>query len=186
MNNDSTTILPEQDTRKTAHEEDSQETAQSLELAIAQISMSLQEADESVGDLIKAITTMSGCVRRIEGQTDTADIANDTARYVIRSENRQVQLAMQQAVTAFQFYDRLSQRFLHIQENLRAVANVIQAPDQQHHSLWQDLHEKVRSFYSLEQEKNMYQALLNGLSAEDGRKTSAPSTAHNSNDIELF
>jgi len=101
-------------------------------------------------------------------------------------ECKQASTGMQQAITAFQFYDRLSQRFLHIQQNLRAVVEVMQAPDQQHPALWQDLHDKVRSLYSLKQEQSMYQALLRGLSAENVIKQPDATAQKSCGDIELF
>jgi len=170
----------------TCHEEDMQETVQSLELAIAQISLSMQEANNSVDELINIFSVMVGCLRRIEDQYSDLQIASDAATDVIHSELEQAGIAVKQAVTALQFYDRLSQRFLHVQENLHAVVDVIQAPGQQHHTLWQDLHDKLGSIYSLEQEQRMCQVLLEGLSDESVVHQSDVTTPEPGNDIELF
>jgi len=185
MNKQSTTSQPVTDSATADYDEDTQETVQSLELAIAQIGMSLQESEDSVGILISAITAMSHCVKNIEGEFTAPDKPQSEITRPVHKECRKAETAMQQAITAFQFYDRLSQRFLHIQENLRAVANVIRAPGKQHHSLWQELHEKTGSLYSLEQEQRMYQALLDGLPAEDV-KLHPVVTLQTNNDIELF
>lgn len=173
---------------KAAHATDMRETAQALELAIAQIDMSLQESDQAIETMAGAITAMAGCVQRIEEKLTTAgnSTATSTAEDSIYKECTQAKDNMHQAVTAFQFYDRLVQRFLHIKQNLFAVVEVMQAPDQQHPALWRTLHDKVRSVYSLEQEQRMHQALLKGLSAENVIKQPEAIARKTSGDIDLF
>lgn len=176
------------DMRAAVHATDMREGVQSLELAIAQIDMSLQESDHAVEELIAAITAMAGSMHRIEGGLAALRKSPDAATVedTINLECRQAEDSMQQAITAFQFYDRLSQRFLHIKENLRAIADVMRAPDQQHPAMWRNLHDKVRSVYSLEQEQCMYQALLRGLSSDNVNKRSDATVQKSCGDIELF
>jgi hypothetical protein len=171
------------------HAADMRETAQTLELAIAQIGMSLHESDHAVETLIGAITTMSGCVRRIEEKLDAScdSPQSITLQGAIYMECQHAKESMQQAVTAFRFYDLLSQRLLHIEENLKAVAGVMRAPDQQHSAMWQQLHDRLCSVYSLEQEQPMYQALLLGLSGENVIEPPYATTRKScGDDIELF
>lgn len=189
MDNESNTHKPIVGASAAALAADTRETIQSLELVISQISMSLQESGDSVGDLISAMAAMAGCVRRIETEIEALQTSTDSGSVAdaIQQHCKQAEAAMQKAITAFQFYDRLSQRVQHIQENLRAVAEVIQAPDQQHAALWKSLHDKVRSLYSMEQEQSMYQALLKGLSAEEPIGDSSQGKARRaSSRIELF
>jgi len=187
MKHDGNKHDPSGKTSKAGHATDMRETAEALELAIAQIEMSLHESDPAIDELIAAITAMAGCVHRIEKKLDASSNSPGTRETedTIYLECKQAKAGMQQAITAFQFYDRLSQRFVHIQQNLRAVAEVMRAPDQQHPALWQDLHDKVRSVYSLKQEQSMYQALLRGLSAENVIKQ-PDATEKSCGDIELF
>lgn len=170
------------------HADDSLETVQSLELAITQINMALKEADDSIIELIGAMSSMAGCVQRIDTKLGELHQCSDTAFAVdeLKMNCKQAETSMQQAVTAFQFYDRLSQRFLHINENLHAVSSVIKAPDQQHPALWKNLHDKVRSIYSLEQEQHMQQTLLNSLPDNKASKQIDPALEKSFSDIELF
>jgi hypothetical protein len=170
------------------HAADMRETAEVLELAIAQIGLSLHDSDRAVESLIAAITAMAGCVGRIEDKLDAArgSSNSNTTEDAIHKECERAKNQMQQAVTAFQFYDLLSQRFLHIESNLKAVADVMRAPDQQHPAMWQQLRDKLRSVYSLEQEQVMYQALLAGLSAESVIVQADAETEKSCGDIELF
>jgi len=171
-----------------AHAVDTQEITQSLELAIAQIDMALKEADTSVIELIGAMTSMTSQLNRIEAKTDKLRQFPELDGTILEIEKncKQAEFDMQQAVVAFQFYDRLSQRFLHVHENLAAVAEVIKAPDQQHAALWHNLHKKVRSVYSLEQEQRLYQNSLAGSSVGNTNKQANANMQSTSDDIELF
>jgi len=165
------------------HATDMRELSSFLELMIDQISLLLQESGESVGELIESIMMMAANIDKIEQQlpelkrasnnhqiavdaeaTDVTDILSVSE--TIKALCSQAECDMEKAVTAFQFYDRLSQRILHIQENLQAVSEVTRAQDKQHPALWQRLHDRMRSVYTLEQEQRLYWALLKRLSAE--------------------
>lgn len=167
---------------------DTREITQALELAIAQIQMSLQESEGSIASLVSAITFMGGCVRRIEREVTAMRMSGTTSDGVnaVSMQCQQAQASLQQAIMASQFYDRLSQRFQHVQENLHAVVQVLRAPDQQHPALWKNLHDKVRSVYSLEQEQRLYQALLQGLARDGALTESSENEPVVSNSIELF
>ena len=188
MNNEDRNRHPSVERGDAVHSTDMRETAHALELAIAQIGMSLGDADHAMETLIEAITAIAGCVHRIEQQLDGSYRSTDTAisRESILKECELSKQNMQRAITAFQFYDLLSQRIAHIQENLDAVVEVVRAPDQQHASMWQHLHEKLRSVYSLQQEQTMYKALLGGLSDEYDIKEGNTTEQGSCGDIELF
>jgi hypothetical protein len=172
----------------TVHAADMRETARALELAMAQIEMSLRDSDHAVETLIDAITTMAACTQRIEQQFEEShQYDNSTAaRASILAECGQSKDSMQRAVSAFQFYDLLSQRFMHIRDNLSAVVKVMRAHDRQHPSMWKQLHEKLQSVYSLEQEQVMYQALISGLSAEKIIGQADVNKQDPCGDVELF
>jgi predicted phage tail protein len=188
MKEDNSNACPSLEAGATVHSTDMRETARALELAMAQIDMSLRDSDHAVEALIDSITAMAACVRRIEQRLDDSCQHVDTAatRASVLTECDQSKNSMQKAISAFQFYDLLSQRFMHIRDNLNAVAEVMRAPDRQHPSMWRQLNEKLQSVYSLEQEQTMYQALLSGLSAEKVVKQADVNKQDPCGDIELF
>ncbi len=149
----------------TYNRDDAKETTRALELAMAQIDMSLQESDHSIGELIQSMTGVTQCMSSIKQQLSATTQITDTEylKSNIHSACNRAEQYMQEAVVSFQFYDRLSQRISHIQENLKAVATLMQKPEQQHPKLWDQLQEKMRSLYSIEQEQIMYNALLQNL-----------------------
>jgi len=184
------------------HATDMRELSSFLELMIDQISLLLQESGESVGELIGSIMMMADNIDKIEQQvpelikasknshqnavdaeiTDVADILSVSE--TIKALCSESESNMEKVVTACQFYDRLSQRILHIQENLQAVSEVTRAQDKQHPALWQRLHDRMRSVYTLEQEQRLYWALLKRLSAEGLNSEAMSSEAMSSETME--
>jgi len=167
---------------------DAQEIASSLKLAIAQIDMSMRESDQSVQQLIESMTAMTGCLNQISVRIKEHD--DTTEMPILEDIQEQSTIAnqhMQNAVQAFQFYDRMSQRLAHIEENLHAVAELVTKPEQQHPELSRNLQKKLRSVYSTEQEQTMYQALLHGISETEVLQHPLLSTCQQSaGEIELF
>ncbi|HID81292.1 MAG TPA: hypothetical protein EYH06_03350 [Chromatiales bacterium] len=167
---------------------DAQEVARSLKLAIAQINMSMQESDTSVQQLIASMTAVNTCLNQMSTVISrTDDGANAESLAEIQKYHSTANQHMQDAIMSFQFYDRMSQRFAHVEENLQAVAEIITKPEQQHPELWKDLQKKLRSVYSTEQEQTMYQALLHDLSETETSPDSALlNTSQTAGEIELF
>jgi hypothetical protein len=137
------------------HIEDSLETARALRATSAQINMSLQESARSVEILVEAILLSAGCVSKMQDHIAQMSTKEDMADGLLAISKccEQAEENLVQSVTALQFYDRLSQRFVHIEENLRTVTEVILAPDLQHSSRWKSINAKLRSVYSFEQEQ---------------------------------
>lgn len=167
---------------------DAQEVAKSLKLAIAQINMSMRESDDSVHQLIASMAAVNDCLNqmgKIISKPD--DQAGAVSLDDLKKYSTVANQHMQDAVIAFQFYDRMTQRFAHVKENLQAIAELIKKPDQQHPELWINLQNKLRSVYSTEQEQTMYQALVHGISeAEVCHSPILSNTGQKAGDIELF
>jgi len=110
------------------------ETVLMLNLAVAQIEMSMKDGDQSVNTLIDSFTTMSGSIQVIElAANDLPDDSQDKGylsriRDVITSNSEMVSLKMQEAIVAFQFYDKLTQRLSHVSSSLSALAVLVSDP----------------------------------------------------------
>lgn len=154
------------------------ETVLMLNLAVAQIEMSMKDGDQSVNTLIDSFTTMSGSIQVIElAAKDLPDDSSDGTpdagylsriRDVITSNSEMVSLKMQEAIVAFQFYDKLTQRLSHVSSSLSALAVLVSDP-QKIYSIyeWQGLQEKIRATYSMEDEQQMFKAILSGSSVTE-------------------
>ena len=174
--------------RAMEHDSDNREIIMSLQLAITQIGMSMQESDGSIDELIAAITTVAESAKRIDAELKTHGQSGNgnSVESSIHPECEKAEQGMQQAIMAFQFYDRLSQRMLQIEENLNAIAEVIVAPEEDHLGLWRNLQSKMRSVYSPEQEQRMTLALLDSLSGKINVEQPTAPAKPSYDDIELF
>jgi hypothetical protein len=177
-------MQPGADAQASIHAVDQQQIVQSLELVITRITLSLQDSEQAVAHIIAAVTAMSDAARRIGEQQVSGPAGKPALLEVVQAECSQVQTAVQQAITALQFYDLLSQRMQHVRKNLRAVVNVMQAPERQHPAMWQELSELVRSVYSLEQERRMCSTMFDSLPADEPDASRFASARHG--DIEFF
>ena len=78
---------------------------------------------------------------------------------------------------AIQFYDRLSQRLLHVQENLHALSEITSAQQIDHAALWRQLHARMQAVYTLEQEQKLYAKLLARLPVDEATLQTAMNRA---------
>ncbi|HBR97247.1 MAG TPA: hypothetical protein DD979_07695 [Gammaproteobacteria bacterium] len=169
-------------------EQDVANIVYALNMAIAQIEMSMNDTtvvfariQESISDLelqLNVLETQAG--RRETELLDTDALDGYVAM---------VKPLMRKAMIALQFHDRLCQRVYHIEENLRAVTGVIQQPEANHPVLWRELREKMQSLYSDDQEKKIMGRVDQTFLHSENRlkKCDADATVHDeAGDIELF
>ncbi len=164
------------------------EMEQTLNLSASQIEIALKESDRSVTELISAITSMACCVQSIGENIEVLRQMPNSGEVAdaIADKCRRADADMCQVVTAIQFYDRLSQRFMHIHENLHDAAVVLKEPASLGVSKLQRQHEKVRSVYSLEQQQNMQHSEKNEFTASKTDRQLEQGKAEVFGDIELF
>lgn len=135
------------------------ETILMINLAIAQLEMAMRESSGSVDVLTNSFTGMYG---NMMGLAEAAESLPDTPmKHSIQELGVNVSGQMQHAIIAFQFYDRLSQRLSHVSsslENLTAIVN--DASRLYNPAAWLELQNQIRSRYSMEDEKLMFDTLL--------------------------
>lgn len=167
---------------------DTTDTVWALKTAVSQIDMSLHCSEDSVAKLIEAITEATDQVRTAKHEALRFGVSDSPAKManIISAQCEEVEASLHKAIMALQFYDRMTQRLLHIQENLCAVSAVMLAPEQKHSSLFKSLHGKMGSVYSPEQEQLICESLLQELAAEKHHKNPVNENTQTSNDIELF
>lgn len=167
------------------------ETVRMLDLAVAQIQISMTDGDESVGTLTESFTAMMGSVevagRAARELRDTGE--TEAVKHTVLENCEQVLGQMQNAIVAFQFYDKLTQRLSHVRESLDGLSDLVSdsarlfSPQE-----WECLQEKIRSNYSMEDEKRMFDALMGGATVEEAltelRRDGAQDAGED--EIELF
>lgn len=166
------------------------ETVLMMELAVAQVEAAMTDSNASVDALTGTFTTMANTIKlineRISGLADTEATAPVKTELVMATNN--VAGMVNQAIVAFQFYDRLSQRLGHVNNGLAWLAELV--GDQKQASsaaAWAELQGKIRARYSMPEEIEMFEAvLLRGLTVEQAIREFMEKMNSKGDDIELF
>ena len=166
------------------------ETVLMMELAVAQVEAAMTDSNASVDALTGTFTTMANTIKlineRISGLDDTA--ATSPVKMELMMATMNVASMVNQAIIAFQFYDRLSQRLAHVNHGLAWLAELVgdqkQAANTQ---AWAELQQKIRARYSMPEEIEMFEAvLLRGLTVEQAIREFMDKMNNKGDDIELF
>lgn len=162
------------------------ETVKLLTLSAAQVDVILQESDSSVNtltesftDIVESMQTMNNHLMSL-GASDSRDQA-----LACCSETKE---KIQAAIIAFQFYDRMQQCLQHVTSNLRGLSSLVESPERLYNpNEWRAFQNQIRSRYTMESEKMMFDAILQGKSIDEAI---AAKEAYQQNrpddDIELF
>jgi hypothetical protein len=152
-----------------------QQIAHMLDLCEAQIEAALSESDVAVEALVKSFSTLADATR-----ASGADGAPAEA----------VAKQMASAVMAFQFYDKLTQRLGHVRYSLSTLALFVcdrsQASEREQ---WRKLFMTLRRLYRTEEERKIFQLMVEGVSAEEARSQAQQTTQSirkGAGEIELF
>lgn len=181
--NSSTAAAPDLDWSQVA------ETVRMLNLAVAQIAMAMHEGEDSVEALTGSFTGMVENVDRI-AETVVAPGADvpESLQSAILGRCAAVQSGMQQGIVAFQFYDRLSQRLDHVRFALAALSELVADRSRLFNPAeWERLQQHIRGRYSMQEEQDMFEALLAGATVEEALERVRQRLHQGDiNDIELF
>lgn len=149
------------------------ETVLMLALAVAQIRVSMTDGTNSVGTLTDTFTEMAKngqdlqhLLESLSTQNSEIDQLEDFTKITDHAKgiNRQVG----EATIAFQFYDRLCQRLSHVCESLQNLSGLIDQADRRFNpGEWQRLQHEIKSSYSMECERIMFEHILQGASIEE-------------------
>ncbi|HCI52098.1 MAG TPA: hypothetical protein DE312_02000 [Gallionella sp.] len=139
------------------------ETILMLNLSMTQIEMALHDSSSSVGELTDSFTSISGAldaIQQVAGNLpDTPAI--QSAKIEIANLGTEVGNKVGQAIVAFQFYDRLSQRLSQVCRNLDDLGVLVNDPVRLYNPYaWVALQQKIRSKYVTEDDKHMFDTLM--------------------------
>ena len=133
-----------------------EQTVKMLYLAIAQIETALGEGNREAGIIGEAFSQISQHAKSLRSDGGDPDTCNVIDQQVL------------QAVTAFQFYDRMSQRVDHVQVGLRRLIEVMENEGDLHNpAVWQKIQDEIKSSYTMEAERMMFDKIMQGVSLEE-------------------
>ncbi len=146
-----------------------QETILMLNLSVAQIELSISDGDNSVNTLIDSFAFMSEHIQQIQASSQhIADLANDESegginehQSLLINEASELSQKMQQAVIAFQFYDKLSQRLEHVSRGLSGLAEIVS--HEMHvkdEAQWERFKATVRKGTTMREEEELFELIF--------------------------
>jgi hypothetical protein len=164
------------------------ETILMVNLAIAQLEMAMRDSGGSVEVLTNSFTGMYG---NMMGLVEAVQSLPDSPiKHSIQELGVNVSGQMQQAIIAFQFYDRLSQRLTHISNSLGDLTGIVIDPARLYNpAAWRELQDSIRSKYTMEDERLMFETVLTTGDVQlalDQYVSRKQQEAGGSDDIELF
>lgn len=147
------------------------ETIAMLALTIAQIETSMKEGDKSVNQLTNSFTDLASHSQEVfkEAQKLNENIPNEALiRKNILQATEGLTGKIQQAIIAFQFYDRLSQRLDHASYSLEKIGHLIANPNERYQEdAWRNAQEDIKNSYTMESERIMFEHIMRGHSVAD-------------------
>ena len=124
-------------------------------------------------------------MRAIESSAE--QLENSETKTEIQHHSALVGNKSQAAIIAFQFYDRLSQRLKHVSKSLAALTDLVSDTERfVDNKEWTNLQETIRSKYTLDADKKMFDDLMDGKTIEEIIKQAEQTKTDSDDDIELF
>lgn len=135
------------------------ETILMLNLAVAQIELALRDSNGSVDVLTDSFTGMYGNLMAL---VEAAGALPDSpVKAAIEESGASVSRQMSQAIVAFQFYDRMSQRLTHVCRGLDELGDIVSKPERLYSPFaWHALQQKIRAKYTMEEERAMFDEVV--------------------------
>lgn len=161
------------------------ETVKLLNLSAVQVDALMQESESAVNTLTESFTDIAASMQVINDHLLALDASEtkDGALVCCSETNAK----FQKAIVAFQFYDRMQQCLDHVTSNLRNLSALVENPDRLYNPKeWLEFQNHIRSRYTMESEKLMFDAILQGKSIEEAIAMKDAHQRVESDDIELF
>lgn len=162
-----------------------QETVKLLTLSAAQIDVILQDSDLSVNTLTESFTDIVKSMQMINNlllSLEASDPRNEALACCAETKEK-----IQAAIIAFQFYDRMQQCLQHVTSNIRGLSKLVESPSKVYiPSEWEEFKNQIRSRYTMESEKMMFDAILQGKSIDEAIAIKNACQVSSSEKVELF
>lgn len=163
------------------------ETSKLLTLSAGQVEDLLNTSDVSVNTLTESFTSivehMQTIYNHLQDFEDTP-AREDALKCCVETSDK-----IQDSIVAFQFYDRMQQCLRHVTSNLKGLSDLVASPERLYNPFeWHKFQMEIRSRYTMESEKIMFDAILAGKSIEEALliKESVQAQQPEDDDVELF
>jgi len=146
-----------------------QDTVTMLALAVAQVETSMRDGEQSISTLSRIFSRMTRYIESIEKATQHVDAQSlNSYKETVKKATKELSHDTETSITAFQFYDRISQRLDHVSDSLDKLGALLSNPDHvASPDQWQALQEHIKASYTMEAERLMFEHILRGESIEE-------------------
>lgn len=162
------------------------ETIKLLAISVVQVENGMRLGDNSVNVLTDNFAGMVNELQTIHAIIKELPISDERDKALVHCLAAQDKI--QSSIVAFQFYDRLQQCLYHTSLSLQGLSELIDDQDRLYNpKQWLIFQRKIRSYYTMESEKVMFDAVLQGKSINEALALAAAQDGlAGGNDIELF
>ncbi len=157
-----------------------------LILSAVQVEDMLNESDVSVNTLTESFTSIVEHMQAINDYLlalDSGEVRDQALACCAETTDK-----IQASIIAFQFYDRMQQCLQHVTSNLKGLSELVEDQNRLYNPVeWRDFQHQIRSRYTMESEKLMFDAIVKGKSVDEALAIkNAHQEEDQSDNIELF
>lgn len=161
------------------------ETIKLLTVSVVQVESGMKLGDESVVVLTDSFASMVDDLNAIREILQKFEASEQRDNALSRCVSTQDKIAS--SIVAFQFYDRLQQCLSHVSTGLQGLSAIIDNPQRLYNPQeWFKFQCEIRNHYTMESEKQMFDAILQGKSIEEALALADAVIKEEGDDIELF
>jgi len=161
------------------------ETSRLLILSAVQVEAMLNESDGSVNTLTDSFTCLVEHMQAIDDYLHALESSPTRDNAIICCEETTDKIKA--SIIAFQFYDRMVQCLQHVTSNLKGLSELVADQNRLYSpNAWLEFQQQIRARYTMESEKVMFDAILQGKSITEALAIKTAHQQEQSDDIELF
>ena len=163
------------------------ETVKLLTVSVTQVETCMKNGDASVNTLTESFTSLVSHMNSINELLDSFEPSEE--KEAALNHCMETTEKIQASIMAFQFYDRLQQSLSHVAEGLKGLSSLVESPERLYNpSEWQKFKQEIRGRYTMESEKIMFDAIVQGKSIEEAIQLAAKAdeAGKDEDEIELF
>jgi len=161
------------------------ETVKLLTVSVTQVESNMHVGDDSVTKLTESFTAIVDHMSQINELLDTLEPSD--VKTAALDHCQQTNEKIQTSIIAFQFYDRLQQSLTHVANSLKGLSSLVETPERLYNPVeWKKFQDDIRNQYTMESEKVLFDALLQGKTIEEAVALAAQSDEDDEDDVELF
>lgn len=162
------------------------ETVRLLQLAVGQIEAALTESHSSVDVLTNSFTAMADYINKLNDALSNAAPV-DPGQGELKETAAQLTGMVHGAIIAFQFYDKLTQRIGHVSHSLDGMSQLVSDQHAVYNpQKWAELQETIRCKYTTAEEREMFDAVMQGMPVQEALERFVHEMKDKGDDIEFF